>query len=202
MSAHTILQCRPVLALSIAALVLCSCQSGSEGSGSFAGSSVAAPVQTGKVLHWPEATSHLHVEADPDAGSARVDLDPTPAPGLSAFWSIASTEGSGSAYFYAEHPPDAGAADTSRIVYAAGATRVEEIRDASSFDYSHDSVGPVPVGGIVVVQHLESRRYLAIVIDAIAPVDPRTAGAGPYAYADIRWYLTSEGSANLAAAPP
>jgi hypothetical protein len=131
-----------------------------------------------------------------------VDLDPTPASGLNAFWSIASTEGTGSAYFYAEHPPDAGATDTSRIVYAASATRVQDIRDASTFDYSHDSVGPVPPRGIVLVQNLASRRYLAIVIDAIAPADPHDAGAGPYAYADIRWYLTSEGSANLAAAPP
>jgi hypothetical protein len=188
----------------IAAFFLCACHSGHDEPTAGSGANPAAPVETGTIARWPEATSHLDVVMDSASGSARVNVDPTAAPGaaLTAFWSIASTSSNGgSAFFYAVHPPDGVDSGASRIVYAAGATSVQGIHDASSFDYSHDSVGPVPVGGIVLVQNLASRRYLAIVIDAIEPADPRTAGAGPYAFADIRWYLTSEDSPSFAAAP-
>jgi len=78
---------------------------------------------------------------------------------------------------------------------------VQDISDASILDYTHGLRRPVPVGGIVVVQHRPSRRYLALVIDAIHPVDPRSAGGRPFAYADVSWFLTSDGSANFSAAP-
>jgi hypothetical protein len=162
------------------------------------GEGPTAPVESGVLSRWPEATSHLRIDPAADAGAARVELDVARPPGtsLSAFWSIASTEGAGSGFFYA----DGSDASASRVAVAP-VTRVQDVRDAASLDYSHDSVGPVSVGGIVVVRHLASRRYLAIVLSAIEPVDPRTAGAGPYAYASIRWYLTSEGSASFAGAP-
>jgi hypothetical protein len=161
------------------------------------------PVASGTLSHWPEATAHLRVDAD-GAGAAHVTLTQARPPGMGAYWSVASTEGGGSGFFYAERPAmDAGAEPdaASLVAQAVSVQRVQEIDDASQFDYSHDVIGPVPASGIVLVQNLASRRYLAIVIDAIDPADPRTAGAGPYAYADIHWYLTSEGSASFAAAP-
>jgi hypothetical protein len=36
---------------------------------------------------------------------------------------------------------------------------------------------------------------------AIHPTDPRTAGAGPYAYADVTWYLTGLDQVDFATAP-
>jgi hypothetical protein len=68
------------------------------------------------------------------------------------------------------------------------------------FDYSPVSVGPVPVGAIVLVHHLPTGRYLALVLDAIEPVDPRSAGAGPYGYADVTWYLGEDGAVDFSAA--
>ena len=79
---------------------------------------------------------------------------------------------------------------------------MKEIRDATRFDYSDTSVGPVPVGGIVLVEHVPTGRYLAIVVDAIEPVTTPTAGAsGPFAFADVTWYLTADGTADFSAAP-
>jgi hypothetical protein len=146
-----------------------------------------APVQSGTFSGWPEATAHLRVSLDPTA----LDLVPATPPGMSAFWSIASTKGAGSGFFYS--------VGDSRVAYAS-AQRVQDIRDASALDYGADSIGPVAPGGIIVVRHAPSRRYFAFVVDAIDPVDPRNAGAGPYAYADIHWFLTSEGSADFTAA--
>jgi hypothetical protein len=146
------------------------------------------PVESGSLARWPEATAHLSVDVD----AARVALEPKTPAGMSAFWSIASTKDGGSGYFYA--------VGASRVAWASSASRVQDIRDASALDFGADTVGPVPPGGIVVVQYLPSRRYFAIVIDTIERTDPLTAGGGPFAYANVRWYLTSDGSASFAAA--
>ncbi len=144
----------------------------------------------GTLRRWPEATKHLRVDFSDSAVSVALgDARPS---GLDAFWSIASTKPR-AGFFYADSIR--GTAET-RVAYAAAARRVEDI-DASTLAFTSESVGPVPVGGIVVVEHARTRRYLAIVLDAIEPTDPRTAGAGPYAYADVTWYLTSEGSSRF-----
>lgn len=177
--------------------VLAAC-GGDDGSVSprSAGTASARPVQSGQVERWPEATSHLAVTFDGDRASATVA--PAPGNGLAAFWSIASTSGTGSGFFYSD--AIRGLRDT-RVAHATGVRRVKDIHDASSLDYSRPSVGPVDAHGIVVLHHLPSDRYLAITLDAIVPLDPRTAGAGPYAYADVTWYLTEAGSADFSAAP-
>jgi hypothetical protein len=174
-----------------AALSLLACSSVSNGQPSNV---PAAPVQSGQLAHWPEATTHLRVLFDRDGGRASVDIDDRGSPlaaDLGAYWSIASTRGGGSGFFYG-----------SKIARATSVSRIQDISDASAFDYSQPAVGPVPPGGIILVKDDAENRYLAIVLDAIHPVDdPSAAGAGPFAYADIRWYLTSHGSASFAAAP-
>lgn len=156
----------------------------------------ARPVLSGRVERWPEATRHLNVTLEGDRAS--VTLGEATASGLTAFWSIASTAGDGSGFFYSDAIQ--GRSET-RVAHAAGIRRVQEITDASAFDYSRSTVGPVEPHGIVLVHHVPTDRYLAIAIDALVPLDPRTAGAGPYAYADVTWYLTEPGSASFSAAP-
>lgn len=144
---------------------------------------------SGKVTRWPEAMKHLHVAFDGE-GEVHVALGDARPSGLDAFWSVASTR-PGSGFFYADSIR--GTAET-RVAYAELARRVDDIRDFSRLAFTHESVGPVPVGGIVVVEHGPTGRHLALVLDAIEPTDPRTAGPGPYAYADVSWYLSAEGS--------
>lgn len=179
-----------------AALVGCSAGDATSSPASRAVTAAAMPVGAGHVERWPEATSHLVVTVDGDHVSVAVAAQP--ASGLVAFWSIASTAGSGSGYFYSDAVQ--GRSDTS-VAFASGVRRVQDIRDASAFDYARPSVGPVERGGIVLFHHVPSDRYLALVLDAITPLDPRTAGAGPYAVADVRWYLTEPGTADFSLAP-
>lgn len=157
----------------------------------------ASPVQRGQLRAWPETTTYLNVDLlDPNV--AAVELGPGRPEGLSAFWSIASTYGAGSAFFYSDLFRQA---RETRVAHAATVRRVQDIRDAAAFDYSLTSVGPVPAGGVVLVHHLPTARYLAIVVDAIEPVaDPRLAGAGPFAFANVTWYLTAAGSADFSMA--
>jgi hypothetical protein len=154
------------------------------------------PVRSGRFERWPEATSRLVVSVDGDRTS--VALGDARSKGVAAFWSIASTRGEGSGFFYSD--AIRGGAET-RVAHAAAVRRVKDIRDATALDWSRPVVGPVEVGGVVVIHHVPSDRYLAIALEAIVPTDPRTAGAGPYAYADVTWYLTEPGSADFSSAP-
>jgi hypothetical protein len=149
---------------------------------------------TGHVRGWPEATQHLRVELNEHV-TAEIG-DPRPA-GLDVFWSIASTH-PGAGFFYSDTIRGTG---ETRVAHAVSARRVSDIRDASLLEFTRTSVGPIPVGGIVVVAHAPSGRYLAIAVDGITPTDPRTAGAGPYAHADVTWYLTPPGVTDFSAAP-
>jgi hypothetical protein len=152
-------------------------------------------VTTGVLRHWAEAKDHMLVDVN-DSG-AEVRMGRARPTGLDAMWSIGSTtKTGGTAFFYA----DIFRQQKETRVARANVGRVAEIRDARALQFDDDSVGPVPVGAIVVIEHAPSQRYLAIVLDAIEPTDPRTAGAGPYAYADVRWYLTSSGSADFSSA--
>jgi hypothetical protein len=153
-----------------------------------------ASVSSGILHGWPEATAHLRVDVEGDRVS--VDLGSARPTGLDAFWSIASTRPA-SAFFYADAVRGT---DETRVAYADKIADVSQLRDAATLDFTRSSVGPVPIGGVVVLEHQRLGRYLAIVVDAIAPTDPRTAGAGPYAHADVRWYLTAEGSSDFGAA--
>lgn len=181
----------------VCALLLYGCgDRASDAPASTLASTAARPVLTGRVERWPEATAHLLVSIDGARASA--DVVASPGLGLVAFWSIASTSGAGSGFFYSD--AHLGRSET-RVAYAAGVARVQDIRDASRFDGSQPSVGPVAPPGIVLVHHLPSDRWLALVVDAIVALDPRDAGAGPYAYADVTWYLTEPGSADFSAAP-
>jgi hypothetical protein len=149
----------------------------------------------GGMLHgWPEATAHLRVEIADDG--VTVDVGAARPIGLDAFWSIASTRPA-AGFFYADAVREK---TETRIAHALGVTRVSDIRDAAALSFTRGSVGPVPVGGIVLVEHAPSRRYLAIVVEAIRPTDPTTAGAGPYAHADVTWYLSAEGSGDFGGA--
>jgi hypothetical protein len=189
--------CRLATALGIVlAVVGCSGSSLVEPSSGTSSSpaSAAKPPQKGTLRRWPEATSYLRVNLDTQP--ATVELGPARPSGMDAFWSIASTKGAGSGFFYSDRVRGT---DETRVA-AAGVPRVQDIHDASIFDYSPASVGPVPVGGIVLVHHLPTNRYLALVLDAIEPVDPKTAGAGPYAYADVTWYLAEDGAVDFSAA--
>lgn len=148
-------------------------------------------VAHGTIHQWPEATEYLDV--DLSTTDVTVEIGPARPSGLDALWSIATTN-PGSGFFYSDAVR--GGSET-RVAHAYTFSRVTDIHDATKLSFTRDSVGPVPLGGIVVVEHAASHRYLAIVLDAITPVDPRTAGAGPYAYADVTWYLTDEGSADF-----
>lgn len=189
--------CRLATALAIA-LAIAGCSGGTavEPPGGQPGApSGAKPPQKGALRRWPEATSYLRVNLD--AIPVTVELGPARLSGMDAFWSIASTKAAGSAFFYSDVVRGG---DETRVANAAGIARVQDIRDASTFDYSARSVGPVPVSGIVLLQHLPSDRYLALVLDAIESVDARSAGAGPYAYADVTWYLTEAGAVDFSSA--
>lgn len=181
----------------ILAFVLAGCASVADPPTSASRAATAAmPVQSGRVERWPEATAHLVVTVDGERASVAVGAEP--ASGLAAFWSIASTGGGGSGYFYSDAVQ--GRSDT-QVAFASGVARVQDIRDASTLDWSHPSVGPVERGGVVLLHHVPTDRYLALVLDAITPLDPRTAGAGPYAVADVRWYLSEPGTSDFALAP-
>ena len=183
--------------LVVAAAVVSSCGTRADDTepSSSAGATGTPAIATGHVYDWPEATRHLRIELG--ASSVTVDLgDPRPA-GLDAFWSIASTH-PGAGFFYSD--AIRGTSET-RVAHAASARRVSDIRDASSLDFTRTSVGPVPVGGIVVIAHEPSGRYLALVVGAITPTDPRCAGAGPYAHADVTWHLTPPGVTDFAVTP-
>jgi hypothetical protein len=159
------------------------------------GSAVTGPpVQSGKLHRWPEGTTHLSV--DFAAQPAAVELGAAQPSGLGAFWSVASTRGTGSGFFYANVRDG-----ETRVAVATSARRVADIRDASAYDYSRAVVGPVEPGAIVLVHHVPSGKYLALVLDAIEPAGPQHAGAGPYAYADVSWYLTAGDSADFSGAP-
>lgn len=158
----------------------------------IAGSLPAPPskptIRSGKVRRWPEATRYLRFETSGDVPV--VDMGPPRTSGLDVFWSVASTN-PGSGFFYAD---SVRGTEETRVAHPENIERVSEIRDASALDFVRDSVGPVPVGGVVVIEHTPTRRYLAIVVDAIERAeDPQNAGAGPYAYADVTWYLTEPG---------
>lgn len=150
--------------------------------------SASIALASGRITGWPEATRHLLVTFDADGASA--ELGAPRETGLDAYWSIASTVEPKGGFFYAD------------VFRAQGETRVahakarspDEIDDLSALDWSTDVVGPVPVGGVVVVEHRPSRRYLALVLERIEATDPRTAGAGPYALADVTWHITAEGA--------
>ena len=152
----------------------------------------AKPPLKGTLRRWPEATSYLLVNLDTQPAS--VELGPARAAGMAAFWSIASTKDAGSAFFYSDLVRGT---DETRVALAATAHRVQDIHDASTLDYAAGSVGPVAVRGIVLVHDRPSDRYLALVLDAIEAVDPRGAGSGPYAFADVTWYLTEQGAADF-----
>jgi hypothetical protein len=156
---------------------------------------IAPPVQKGDVQRWPEATMHLRLAVDPASGAATVDLVNGFPPGLGAFWSIASTKGAGSGFFYSEPAPNG-----ESLVALASVARVQDIKDARALDYSQPSIGPIGPGGVVVMHHPATDRYLAIVLDAIEPVDPRTTTTAPWAYADVTWYLAAPGSADFSGA--
>lgn len=175
------------------ASALAGCSSSSEPV--VASPSARAAIASGTVRDWPEAMAHLRFEVGYGSVIAEIG-EPRPS-GLSAFWSIATTA-PGAGFFYADSIR--GTSET-RVAYAADAQDVHDIRDATALSFTRDSVGPVPVGGIVVIEHAPDRRYLAIVLDAIKPTDPRTAGAGPYAHADVTWYLTEPDQASFANAP-
>lgn len=175
--------------LAIASVLVAGCGSGEEAT-ALASATVAPSLATGHVRGWPEATRHLRVELGEEV-TADVG-DPRPA-GLDVFWSIASTH-PGAGFFYSDSVR--GTSET-RVAHVVSATRVSDIHDATRLEFTRDSVGPVPVGGIVVIEHAPTRRYLAIVIEGIVPTDPWTAGAGPYARADVTWYLTEPGASDF-----
>lgn len=154
-------------------------------------------VRAGVVEHWAEATTHLGVDVD-EAGEAKVTIGTARPAGLDAFWSIASTTRTGgTGFFYGD--PFRTPKETR--VARADVARIQDLHDAAALDYTTESVGPIAVGGTVVLQHAPTGRYLALVVDAIDPTDARTAGAGPYAYARVRWYLSEPGRGDFSAAP-
>jgi hypothetical protein len=179
-------------ALAIAALLVSSC--GTATSTNETPKTNGPPVQSGKLDRWPEATKHLSVAVDA-SGTATVGLVDGRPEGLGAFWSLATTKGAGSGFFYSA--PLSGDSEVAR----ASVSRVQEIVDATQLDWSHESIGPIPEGDIVVMRHPATGRYMALVIDAIDAVDPRTTSASPWAYANVTWYLAAEGSADFSAAP-
>ena len=180
-----------------AATVLSACGSGAD-TPSATPVSTAAPVQTGKVERWPEASEHLSVDFDSEPAHAA--LGAARPSGLDAFWSVASTTGAGTGFFYADSFRDS---NETRVAHLPSVHRVTDIHDAAAVDYSHTSVGPVAPGEVVLVHHVPSGRYLALVIDTIerAPGNAHSTGAGPYAYANMTWYLAAAGSADFSAAP-
>ena len=180
-----------LVVLSIAALVVSSC--GGEQTSNDTPKTIGPPVQTGRLERWPEATKHLGVAFDA-SGTATVGLVDGRPEGLGAFWSIASTKGAGTGFFYSA--PLSGDSEVAH----ANVSRVQDNVDATRLDWSHDAIGPIPAGDIVVMHHPATGRYLALVIDAIDAVDPRTTSASPWAYANVTWYLAAEGSADFSAA--
>lgn len=158
----------------------------------------AGRVTSGTLRHWGEASTHLNVEFGAD-GAPTVALGAARGEGLDAFWSVATTDKAtgGAGFFYGDAFR---ARKEARVARASAIASIAELGDASTLAYSTASAGPVPVGGIVVFEHAPTRRYLALVLESIEPTDPRTAGAGPYAYADVRWYLSAEGSADFSSA--
>ena len=174
----------------VSAFVVSCGSSADEPAVSAVAESARPAIAVGHVHGWAEATEHLRVELGPEITA---DVGAPRAAGLDAFWSIASTH-PGAGFFYSD--AIRGTSET-RIAHASSARKVSDIHDASTLAFTRDSVGPVPVGGIVVIEHAPSGRYLAIVVDAIEPTDPWTAGAGPYAHADVTWYLTPAGVADF-----
>ena len=183
------------LLVMMASVLASSCGSRADAEGLGSASATERPtIAVGHVRGWPEATRHLRVELGDHVPAEIGDARPT---GLDVFWSIASTR-PGAGFFYSD--AIRGTSET-RVAHAASARRVSDIRDASLLDFTRESVGPVTIGGIVVIAHEPSGRYLAIVVDAITPTDPRTAGAGPYAHADVTWYAPPHGVTDFGAAP-
>lgn len=183
------------LALTTALLVAGCGEDGTKAESASAVVPTGGPVQKGTIHRWPEATTHLSF--DLEAAPPSSTFGPPRPSGLDAFWSVASTKGAGAAFFYAD---TFRAAPETRIAYAS-VGRVATIRDATKLDYTSDVVGPVSPGHVLVLHHVPSDRYVAFVLDAVVPADPRDAGAGPYAYADVTWYLAAKGSADFSAAP-
>ena len=181
-----------LVALAISALLVSSC--GGDAKPDETPKTIGPPVQTGRLDRWPEATKHLSVAFDA-SGTATVGLVAGLPEGLGAFWSIATTKGAGSGFFYS-----APLSGDSKVAHAS-VSRVQDIVDATKLDWSHESVGPIPAGDIVVMHHPTTGRYMALVIDAIDAVDPRTTSVSPWAYANVTWYLAAEGSADFSAAP-
>lgn len=173
-----------------ASTLVVSCASSSEpveGADPSPEATIESTIATGKIRRWPEATEHLRFEVN--ASSITAEMGAPRRAGLDAFWSIATTSPS-TGFFYSDVIRGT---NEMRVAHAKGVRRVEDIRDASALEFTRESVGPIAVGEIVVIEHEPTRRYLAIVVDAIEPTDPRTAGAGPYAYADVTWFLTPPG---------
>lgn len=186
-----------VIAATTASAATAGCASASSEPERTADDSMAPPVIAGVVERWAEATTHLAVDFAAD-GAPTVSVGAARASGLDAFWSIASTtRTSGTGFFYG----DPFRTHKETRVARPDVARLQDLRDASALAYTTESVGPVDVGGIVVLEHAPTQRYLALIVDAIEPTDPRTAGAGPYAYARVRWYLSEPGRGDFRAAP-
>jgi hypothetical protein len=152
-------------------------------------------IATGQIRGWPEATQYLRFDVTAEAVVAEIGT--ARSQGLDVFWSIATTYPS-TGFFYGD---SVRGTDETRVAHAVGARRVQDIRDASTLEFTQDSIGPVAVGEIVVIEHVPTQRFLALVIDAIEPTDPWTAGAGPYALADVTWYLSPSGERDFSKAP-
>ena len=193
------MQVATIVLVSTCALLCSACADDAEPStGASSTRTSGAAVQTGVVEHWAESSEHLTI--DLDSQPARVVLGAARPSGLDAFWSVASTAGAGTGFFYADGFRASG---ETQVAHLPSVHRVQDVHDAGAVDYSHAAVGPVAPGEVVLVHHIPSGRYLALVIDTIvqAPGDARTLGAGPYAFATMTWYLTAAGSADFSAAP-
>ncbi len=193
-----------VMGFALALLQGCASSDGSGGNDENAARvldpSRGANVVSGTLRRWGEASAHLNVDFGED-GAPSVALGLARTEGLVAFWSIATTHktrpDANTGFFYAD---GLRARKEARVARAEGLASITDLTNASSLAYSTESVGPVPIGGVVVIEHAQSGRYLALVLDAIETTDPHTAGAGPFAYADVRWYLSAEGSADFSTA--
>gem|GEM_PF-5810961 len=96
---------------------------------------------------------------------------------LQISWSI-SDPNQGTGYFY-------GSGDGVIKVAVANVGSVSQIKDASAYQYSERSVGPVGINGIVLIHNTQNGHYGALKIRNIYDDDPSQA---PFGYLDATLY--------------
>ena len=132
---------------------------------------------TGSISGWPESGAIFLFDQQVSVFS-----------GIEAWWSI-NTLNPDRGWFYGYNA-------STFVAHVTGITAVDEITDASTYNYTDWSVGPVDEGDIVLFHSTTTGYYAAFRVDDIY------GDAALNTFANITWYFQSDGTADFSSSAP